>query len=191
MVKTLQTPLTKEKLADLNAGDQVLVSGTIYTARDAAHEMLMGTLDQGEKLPFDVQGAMIYYVGPTPTREGDVIGSAGPTTSVRMDSYTPRLLDLGLLGMIGKGRRGEQVKEKMKEMGAVYFAAIGGAGALIKSSITAQEIIAYEELGPEAIRKLQVKDFPVTVIIDANGNDLYETGRKEYLEFKSKAIEGK
>ncbi len=191
MVKTLHTPLTREKLALLKAGDQVLVTGTIYTARDAAHEKLMATLDQGEELPFDLQGAMIYYVGPTPTREGDVIGSAGPTTSLRMDSYTPRLLDLGLMGMVGKGRRGDQVKAKMKAMGAVYFAAIGGAGALIKSSIMAQEMIAYEELGPEAIRKLLVKDFPVTVIIDSEGNDLYETGRAEYLEFRKKSLDRK
>lgn len=185
MAKSLQTPLTREKLATLKAGDQVLIQGTVYTARDAAHEKLMASLNQGEKLPFEIEGALIYYVGPTPTREGDVIGSAGPTTSLRMDSYTPRLLDLGLLGMIGKGRRGDEVKAKMKEMGAVYFAAIGGAGALIKNSILAQEVIAYEELGPEAIRKLQVKDFPVTVIIDAKGNDLYETGRQAYLEFNN------
>ncbi len=191
MAKFLRTPLTKEKLADLKAGDQVLISGTMYTARDAAHEKLMATLDRGEALPFQMEGALIYYVGPTPTREGDVIGSAGPTTSLRMDSYTPRLLDLGLMGMIGKGRRGDQVKAKMRDVGAVYFAAIGGAGALIKSSIVAQKIIAYEELGPEAIRELQVKDFPVTVIIDPEGNDLYETGRKEYLEYRKKESERK
>lgn len=191
MAIELQTPLTKEKLSHLKAGDQVVISGTMYTARDAAHEKLMKSLDEGEDLPFDLQGALIYYVGPTPTREGDVIGSAGPTTSVRMDSYTPRLLDLGLLGMIGKGRRGDPVKAKMKEAGAVYFAAIGGAGALIKSSILSQEIIAYRDLGPEAIRKLEVKDFPVTVIIDAKGNDLYESGRKAYLDFKEESKDEK
>ena len=186
MAIKLNTPLTREKLAKLKAGDQVLISGTMYTARDAAHEKLMISLDKGEKIPFDLKGALIYYVGPTPTRQGDVIGSAGPTTSLRMDSYTPRLIDLGLLGMIGKGRRGDQVKEKMKETGAVYFAAIGGAGALIKSSIVSQEVIAYEELGPEAIRKLQVKDFPVTVIIDSKGDDLYEIGPRAYLASKEK-----
>ncbi len=186
MAIKLKTPLTREKLANLKAGDQVLISGTMYTARDAAHEKLMISLDQGEELPFELEGALIYYVGPTPTREGDVIGSAGPTTSLRMDSYTPRLIDLGLLGMIGKGRRGDQVKKKMKEAGAIYFAAIGGAGALIKSSVLSQQVIAYEELGPEAIRKLQVKDFPVTVIIDSKGDDLYATGRQAYLASKEK-----
>lgn len=180
----LTTPLRKEDVENLRPGDNVLISGTIYAARDAAHKKLMERLDRGEELPFDIQGAVIYYVGPTPTREGEVIGSAGPTTSLRMDAYTPRLLDLGLMGMIGKGKRNDEVKKKMTEHGAVYFAAIGGAGALIKKRILSQETIAYEELGPEAIRKLEVKDFPVTVIIDSKGKDLYEIGRDEYLNWK-------
>ncbi|WP_312650524.1 Fe-S-containing hydro-lyase [Proteiniclasticum sp.] len=180
----LKTPLTRESVADLKPGDNVLISGVIYAARDAAHKKLMERLDKGEALPFDISGAVIYYVGPTPTREGEVIGSAGPTTSLRMDAYTPRLLDLGLMGMVGKGKRNDEVKAKMVEHGAVYFAAIGGAGALIKKTILSQETIAYEELGPEAVRKLVVKDFPVTVIIDSKGNDLYELGREEYLAWK-------
>jgi len=185
----LTTPLTKEKVEGLKPGDNVYITGTIYAARDAAHKKLMERLDEGGPLPFDPKGAIIYYVGPTPTREGEVIGSAGPTTSVRMDAYTPRLLDLGLLGMVGKGKRGPEVKKKMVETGAVYFAAIGGAGALIKKTILAQETIAYEELGPEAIRKLEVKDFPVTVIIDSRGEDLYEQGRAAYLSWKDKEEE--
>ena len=185
----LTTPLTREKVMHLKPGDNVLLSGTIYAARDAAHKKLMERLDSGEALPFDIEGAVIYYVGPTPTREGEVIGSAGPTTSLRMDAYTPRLLDLGLMGMIGKGKRNDEVKRKMVEHGAIYFAAIGGAGALIKKTILAQETIAYEELGPEAIRRLDVKDFPVTVIIDSNGNDLYELGREQYLAWKKEEEE--
>lgn len=180
----LTTPLTKESVKDLKPGDNVLISGIIYAARDAAHKKLMERLDNGEELPFDIRGAVIYYVGPSPTKEGEVIGSAGPTTSLRMDAFTPRLLDLGLLGMVGKGKRNDEVKAKMVEHGAVYFAAIGGAGALIKKRILSQETIAYEELGPEAVRKLVVKDFPVTVIIDSKGNDLYEIGREEYLNWK-------
>ncbi len=180
----LTTPLTKESVKDLKPGDNVLISGIIYAARDAAHKKLMERLDNGEGLPFDIRGAVIYYVGPSPTKEGEVIGSAGPTTSLRMDAYTPRLLDLGLLGMVGKGKRNDEVKAKMLEYGAVYFAAIGGAGALIKKTIISQETIAYEELGPEAVRKLVVKDFPVTVIIDSKGKDLYEIGREEYLSWK-------
>lgn len=185
----LTTPLTREKVMNLKPGDNVLLTGTIYAARDAAHKKLMERLDHGEALPFDIAGAVIYYVGPTPTREGEVIGSAGPTTSLRMDAYTPRLLDLGLMGMIGKGKRNDEVKRKMVEHGAIYFAAIGGAGALIKKTILAQETIAYEELGPEAIRRLEVKDFPLTVIIDSNGNDLYELGREQYLAWKKEEEE--
>lgn len=180
----LTTPLTRESVKDLKPGDNVLISGIIYAARDAAHKKLMERLDNNEELPFDIRGAVIYYVGPSPTKEGEVIGSAGPTTSLRMDAFTPRLLDLGLLGMVGKGKRNDEVKAKMVERGAVYFAAIGGAGALIKKRILSQETIAYEELGPEAVRKLVVRDFPVTVIIDSKGNDLYEIGREEYLSWK-------
>lgn len=182
----LSTPFTRESIRNLKPGDNVLLSGTIYAARDAAHKKLMERLDRGEELPFDLEGAVIYYVGPSPTKEGEVIGSAGPTTSLRMDAYTPRLLDLGLLGMVGKGRRNDEVKAKIVEHGAVYFAAIGGAGALIKKTILSQETIAYEELGPEAVRRLVVKDFPVTVIIDSRGDDLYEIGREDYLEWKKK-----
>jgi len=180
----LNTPFTKELIRNLKPGDNVLLSGTIYAARDAAHKKLMERLDRGEELPFEIKGAVIYYVGPSPTKEGEVIGSAGPTTSLRMDAYTPRLLDLGLLGMVGKGRRNDEVKAKIVEHGAVYFAAIGGAGALIKKTILSQETIAYEELGPEAVRRLVVKDFPVTVIIDSRGDDLYEIGREVYLGWK-------
>jgi len=180
----LNTPFTKESIRNLKPGDNVLLSGTIYAARDAAHKKLMERLDRGEELPFEIKGAVIYYVGPSPTKEGEVIGSAGPTTSLRMDAYTPRLLDLGLLGMVGKGRRNDEVKAKIVEHGAVYFAAIGGAGALIKKTILSQETIAYEELGPEAVRRLVVKDFPVTVIIDSRGDDLYEIGREDYLGWK-------
>lgn len=181
---SLNTPLTKDSIKNLKPGDNVYLTGTIYAARDAAHKKMMELLDRNEELPFEIKGAVIYYVGPSPTKEGEVIGSAGPTTSLRMDAYTPRLLDLGLLGMIGKGRRNDEVKAKIREHGAVYFAAIGGAGALIKKTILSQETVAYEELGPEAIRKLVVKDFPVTVIIDAKGDDLYELGRKDYLNWK-------
>lgn len=186
MKKTLKTPLNRETLKDLKAGDDVYISGYIYTARDAAHERLVKLLEEGKELPFDPKGAVIYYVGPTPAKEGDPIGSAGPTTSYRMDVYTPQLLDAGLMGIIGKGKRGEDVKEKIVEKGAVYFGAVGGAAALIKKCIKTAEVIAYEDLGSEAIRKLYVEDFPVTVINDANGNDLYMQGRKEYLEWANK-----
>lgn len=183
MKKTLTTPLTTEDLKDLRAGDDVYITGYIYTARDAAHARLVDLLDEGKELPFDIEGAVIYYVGPTPAKPGEPIGSAGPTTSYRMDSYAPRLLDVGLKGMIGKGKRGQEVKDKIVENKAVYFAAIGGAAALIKKCIKSSEIIAYEDLGAEAIRKIYVEDFPVTVINDAQGNDLYQLGRKEYLEW--------
>lgn len=186
MKKTLETPLTSEDLKDLKAGDDVYISGYMYTARDAAHERLVKLLEEGKELPFDPKGAVIYYVGPTPAREGEPIGSAGPTTSYRMDSYTPQLLDVGLKGMIGKGKRSEEVKAKIVENGATYFAAIGGAAALIKKCIKSSEIIAYEDLGAEAIRKIYVEDFPVTVINDSRGNDLYMKGREEYLQWAKK-----
>lgn len=182
-MKKLTTPLKVEDLKDLKAGDNVTITGYIYTARDAAHKRLVELLEEGKELPIDLEGAIIYYVGPTPAREGEPIGSAGPTTSYRMDSYTPQLLDQGLLGMIGKGKRSQEVKDKIVEKGAVYFAAIGGAAALIKKAIKSAEIVAYEDLGAEAIRKIYVEDFPVTVVNDAHGNDLYQSGRKEYLQW--------
>ena len=154
------------------------LTGEIYTARDAAHKRMIETLDRGESLPLDMKGAVIYYLGPSPAREGRVIGSAGPTTSSRMDRYTPRLLELGMKGMIGKGRRSNEVIQSMKEQHAVYFAAVGGAGALLSKCIQKSEVIAYEDLGTEAIRKLYVEDFPVIVAIDANGTDLYEACTK-------------
>ncbi|HLR22016.1 MAG TPA: Fe-S-containing hydro-lyase [Tissierellaceae bacterium] len=186
MKKTLTTPLTKEDLKDLQSGDDVYITGYIYTARDAAHERLVNLLDEGKDLPFDPEGAVIYYVGPAPAKPDRPIGSAGPTTSYRMDSYTPQLLDVGLKGMIGKGKRDQEVKDSIVENGATYFAAIGGAAALIAQSVESAEVIAYEDLGAEAIRKLYVKDFPVTVINDSKGNDLYQMGRKEYLECAGK-----
>lgn len=177
----LTTPLTREALAPLRAGDSVLLSGIVYTARDAAHKRLAALLDRGEPLPIPLEGTVIYYVGPTPPRPGMAIGSAGPTTSYRMDGYAPRLLGLGLLGMIGKGKRSPQVVESMIEAGAVYFGAIGGAAALIGRCVTASELIAYEDLGSEAIRKLTVRDHPLTVVIDSRGEDLYQTGPAAYL----------
>ena len=178
--KKITTPLTEEILQDLKAGDNVLISGIIYTGRDAAHKRLVELVEKGEDLPFDINGQIIYYVGPTPPKPGQVIGSAGPTTSYRMDKYAPTLIEKGLKGMIGKGTRGENVKEAMKKFKAVYFAAIGGAGALIAKCIKKAEVIAYEDLGPEAIRKLEVEDFPAVVVNDIYGNDLYELGRKKY-----------
>jgi fumarate hydratase subunit beta len=183
MKKILTTPLKIEDVKELKAGDEVYITGYIYTARDAAHKRLVELLDEGKELPFDINGAVIYYVGPSPAKPGEPIGSAGPTTSYRMDSYAPRLMDVGLLGMIGKGKRDQNVKDKIVEKGAVYFAAIGGAAALIKKTIKSSEIVAYEDLGAEAVRKLYVEEFPVTVINDAHGNDLYQSGRREYLEW--------
>lgn len=180
----LTTPLTHEKVRTLKAGDSCLISGVIYTARDAAHKRLCELADKGEPLPFDINESVVYFVGPTPTKPGMVIGSAGPTTSYRMDAYSPLLIKMGQTGMIGKGKRGDEVIEAMKKHGAVYFGAIGGCGALLGKCIKKSEIIAYDDLGPEAIRRLEVEDFPVTVIIDANGENLYETGRKRYLETK-------
>lgn len=176
----IEAPLTQEKLALLKAGDSILISGTIYTGRDAAHKKMVEALARGEELPFDVREQIIYFVGPTPAKPGQVIGSAGPTTSGRMDAYSPKLIELGLTGMIGKGIRSSEVIESMKKHGAVYFGAIGGAGAVLAKRILAAEVIAYPELGPEAVRKLEVKDFPVIVIIDKDGNNLYELGQKKY-----------
>ena len=178
----LTTPLKLDDLKDIEAGDMVYISGYIYTGRDAAHKRLCELLEQGKQLPIDVKGQIIYYVGPTPAKPGEPIGSAGPTTSYRMDAYAPQLLDIGLLGMIGKGKRNQAVIDKIVEHGACYFAAIGGAAALIKSKIKSAEVICYEDLGAEAVRKLYVEDFPVTCIIDSKGNNLYEKGRKAYLD---------
>jgi len=181
MEKRLNLPYTKEKLKAFNAGDSVLISGTIYTARDEAHKRLIEMIGCGEKLPFDIDGAILYYAGPTPEKPGYPIGSVGPTTSYRMDAYAPMLLDLGQAAMIGKGERSAVVSEAIVRNGAVYFAAIGGVGALIANSVINAEIVAFEDLGAEAIRRLSVVDFPVTVVIDSAGNDLYQLGRKEYL----------
>lgn len=182
MIKKITTPLTVDKVKELKSGDSVLLSGTIYTGRDAAHKRLIELLDSGKELPINVKDEIIYYVGPTPSKPGQVIGSAGPTTSYRMDAYAPKLMDLGLTGMIGKGKRDNNVIESIKRNKAIYFGAIGGAGALIGKSIVSCEIVAYEDLGAEAIRKLEVIDMPLTVIIDGEGNNLYEIGQMEYLE---------
>ena len=172
--KRVTVPLTDEDARSLKAGDYVYLNGTVYSARDAAHKRMQEALDAGSELPFDIRGNVIYYLGPSPAREGQVIGSAGPTTASRMDKYTPELLDLGLKGMIGKGKRSQAVHEAMVRNGCVYFAAVGGAGALLSKAITASEVIAYDDLGTEAIRKLEIRDFPVIVVIDSEGNDLYE-----------------
>ena len=184
-IKAITTPLSRENARSLRCGETVLLSGTIYTARDAAHMRMMDAIGQGKPLPFDIENAIVYYVGPTPSKPGRVIGSAGPTTSGRMDVYAPSLITLGLTGMIGKGARSPEVVAAMKEYGAVYFAALGGAGALIANCIESSEIVAYEDLGAEAIRRLTVKDMPLTVVIDCKGNDLYVNGRTEYLREKS------
>jgi len=176
----LTTPLTDEDIEKLKAGDIVHLSGIIYTARDAAHKRLVDLLAEGKELPFDLKGSVIYFVGPTPPKPGEPIGSAGPTTSYRMDSYSPTLIAQGQKGMIGKGKRSQEVKDACKKYKAVYFGATGGAGALIAKSIKKAEVIAYPELGPEAIRRLEVEDFPVTVVNDSYGNDLYEEGRKKW-----------
>ena len=176
----IKSPLDEETIKKLKAGDQVFISGIIYTARDAAHKRLVEALDKGEKLPFDLTNQTVYYMGPSPAKPGQVIGSAGPTTSGRMDSYAPRLMAAGLKGMIGKGNRSPAVKDAIKKYKAVYFAAIGGAGALISKSIKKAEVIAYEDLGAEAIRRLEVENFPVTVINDIYGSDLYEQGKTKY-----------
>lgn len=186
-VKKITLPLTKELAKTLKAGDRVLLSGTIYTSRDAGHKRMCEALARGEELPFDPTDATIYYVGPTPAKPGQVIGSAGPTTSGRMDAYAPTLMKVGIRGMIGKGARLDEVIEAMKENFGVYFGAIGGAGALLAKCIKSSEIIAYEDLQSEALRKLYVEDMPLVVIIDCYGNNLYETGPNEYL----KSVESK
>lgn len=177
---TIHTPLTKDEAQKLKAGDTVLLTGVIYTARDAAHKRMCEALERGEELPFPLQDAVIYYVGPTPAPPGRVIGSAGPTTSGRMDAYAPRLMEEGLRGMIGKGERTDAVIESMKKNGAVYFAATGGAAALLASRIKAARVIAWEDLGTEAVRRLEVEDFPLTVVIDAEGRDLYKEAPAAY-----------
>jgi fumarate hydratase subunit beta len=182
MEKRITTPLTDEMLKDLKAGDSVLLSGYIYTSRDAGHKRLVEALRDGRDLPFDIKNQVIYYVGPTPAKPGMAIGSAGPTTSYRMDAYTPALLEAGLNGMIGKGLRGPEVVEAMKKYGAVYFAAIGGAAALTAKCVKSAELIAYEDLGSEALRKLYVEDLPLVVVIDSDGNNFYEIGQREYLQ---------
>jgi fumarate hydratase subunit beta len=180
VTKKITTPLTDETVAGLKAGDSVLITGIIYTGRDLAHARLVEALDAGKELPFDPKGAIIYYVGPSPAKPGKPIGSAGPTTSYRMDKYAPRLMDVGLKGMIGKGNRTQPVLDSMKKNKAVYFAAVGGAAALISKSIKQSKVIAYDELGPEAVRELKVEDFPAIVVNDAEGSDLYEQGTAEY-----------
>ena len=182
MDKYISVPFTDDSAATLRAGDYVYLTGTIYTARDAAHKRMFETLERGEELPFDIRNNIIYYMGPSPAREGRPIGSAGPTTASRMDKYAPTLLDLGQRGMIGKGKRSEEVRKAIIRNKAVYFAAVGGAGALLSKSIVSSEVIAYDDLGTEAIRKLEVKDFPVIVVIDSEGNNLYETAINEYKE---------
>ncbi len=176
----LRTPLTVKDLEPLNIGDKVLLTGIIYTGRDAAHKRLLDLIEQGKQLPLDIKGQLIYFVGPSPAKPGQAIGSAGPTTSYRMDSFSPKLIELGLKGMIGKGNRAEAVIDAMKKYKAVYFGATGGAGALLAKAIKKAEIVAYEDLGPEAIRRLEVVDFPVVVINDVRGNDLYAEGAMKY-----------
>lgn len=180
MDKHIKAPLQKEDIKDLHAGDYVYISGTIYTARDAAHKRMQEALQAGEKLPIEMKDNVIYYMGPSPAREGRPIGSAGPTTASRMDKYAPALLDLGLSGMIGKGKRSPEVREAIIRNGAVYFAAVGGAGALLSKSIVASEVVAYDDLGTEAIRKLTVENFPAIVVIDPEGNNLYEIAVQKY-----------
>jgi fumarate hydratase subunit beta len=180
MAKKINLPLNDEILKDLKAGDNLLLTGVIYVARDAAHKRMVEALDQGKPLPFDIKGATIYYMGPTPARPGKVIGSAGPTTSGRMDAYAPRLIAQGLKGMIGKGLRAQAVKDAMLKHKAVYLGAIGGAGAIISKSIKKSQVIAYEDLGAEAVLRLEVQDFPVTVVNDIYGGDLYEQGKAKY-----------
>ena len=186
MAISVKTPLTREEAKKLKAGDSCLLNGVIYTARDAAHKRLCELIEKGEELPFDVKDSVIYFVGPTPAKPGQAIGSAGPTTSYRMDAYSPSLIKIGQTGMIGKGKRGPEVIDAMKEYGAVYFGAIGGCGALLSKCIKKAEVIAYDDLGAEAVRRLEVEDFPVVVIIDSMGNNLYETGREDYLKENNK-----
>lgn len=180
MKKIIPVPLLERDIETLRAGDYVYLTGTMYTARDAAHKRMYDSLKNGESLPIDLNGNVLYYLGPSPAREGQVIGSAGPTTSSRMDKYTPDMLDLGLKGMVGKGKRSPQVIESMKRNHAVYFAAVGGAGALLSKCIKSSEIVAYDDLGTEAIRKLYVEELPVIVVIDKDGNNLYETAVEQW-----------
>ena len=182
MNRNITAPLSDEVAKELKSGDYVYITGTIYTARDAAHKRMWEALEKGEELPIEMKNNIIYYMGPSPAREGRPIGSAGPTTASRMDKYAPKLLDLGLKGMIGKGKRSEQVKEAIVRNGGVYFAAVGGAGAILSKAIKKSEVIAYDDLGTEAIRKLYVEDFPAIVVIDSQGNNLYETAIKEYAK---------
>ena len=186
MEHTLHTPCTAADLAGLHAGDTVLLSGVVYTARDQAHKRMVEALDAGAPLPFDLTGSAIYYVGPTPERPGDIIGSAGPTTSGRMDAYSPRLLELGSRVMIGKGKRDAAVKQAVVRCGAVYLAALGGAGALMAQSVKKLEVIAWPDLGCEAVRRLEVENMPLTVILDAHGGDLYESGPAAYRAAREK-----
>lgn len=178
----IELPLTKEKVKTLKAGDSCLLTGVMYTGRDAAHKRLFELIKEGKELPVDIKDSTFYFVGPTPKKEGEAIGSAGPTTSYRMDAYSPSLIALGQTGMIGKGIRSDEVIEAMKKYGAVYFGAIGGCGALLSKCIKKCEVVAYEDLGTEAIHRLEVEDFPVVVVIDSEGNNLYETGREVYLK---------
>jgi len=180
MDKYIKAPITKEEIKELHSGDYVYITGTIYTARDAAHKRMYECLERGESLPIDVKDQMIYYMGPSPAREGRPIGSAGPTTASRMDKYAPQLLDLGLGAMIAKGKRNQDVMDGIVRNGSVYFAAVGGAGALLSKCIKKAEVVAYDDLGTEAIRKLEVENLPVIVVIDCEGNNLYETAVKEY-----------
>lgn len=180
MERHIQAPMSREDAKKLRAGDYVYITGTIYTARDAAHKRMQEALGRKEPLPFEMKDNLIYYMGPSPAWKGRPIGSAGPTTASRMDKYTPELLDLGLRGMIGKGKRSDAVKEAIVRNGAVYFAAVGGAGALLSKAITSAEVIAYDDLGAEAVRRLKVENFPVIVVIDSEGNDLYETAVAAY-----------
>lgn len=182
MAIKINTPLTQDKVRELKAGDSCLISGVIYTARDAAHKRLCELIEKNETLPLDIKDSIVYFVGPTPAKPGEAIGSAGPTTSYRMDAYSPDLIKLGQTGMIGKGKRGTEVINAMKKYGAVYFGAIGGCGALLSKCIKKAEVIAYDDLGAEAIRRLEVEDFPVIVVIDSFGNNLYETGPANYLD---------
>lgn len=185
MDRKIQVPISKEDAKSLRAGDYVYLTGTIYTARDAAHKRMQEALDAGQPLPIEMDRNVIYYMGPSPAREGRPIGSAGPTTASRMDKYAPNLIDLGLGAMIGKGKRSQAVIDAVVRNGCVYFAAVGGAGALLSKRILSSEVVAYDDLGTEAIRKLQVTDFPVIVVIDSEGNNLYETAIREYEKKKS------
>lgn len=180
MAQRITSPIDSETIEKLKAGDQVLISGEVYVARDAAHKRMVEALDEGEKLPFEIEGQTIYYMGPSPAKPGKVIGAAGPTTSGRMDAYAPRLMEVGLKAMIGKGSRTQEVKDAMKKHKSIYLASIGGAGALISKSIKEAEVVAYDELGAEALRRLKVEDLPATVINDIHGGDLYEEGKAKY-----------